>query len=148
MSATRRRKSSRAGKVIAVEMEGDGMRGFGAAQLIQARRVKHEQEGAVLGRVEHDGQNHAVILGRGLRRGNEDRLARVKPREVPCGRSAALGVDFDDAIEKVALDGDAGAPNKAIRLSRATLVIDARELERRIGKVRYVMETSPANGMR
>src|SRR3989304_9602756 len=122
MSATGAFKSSRLKaiwKVIAVEVEGGGSRGFAPCQLLQTRRFEHEQEGAILVGVEHDRQQHAIVLGFGGRRGDEDGLAWIKARRVPGRDRAGLCIDLDDGIEKVAFGLDARAPEIAIRLARA-----------------------------
>jgi hypothetical protein len=65
MSARSGLKSSRLGriwKVVAVEVEGDGVWGFRPCQLLQTRRFEYEQEGAILVDVEHDRQQHAIVL--------------------------------------------------------------------------------------
>src|SRR6185437_12952561 len=104
MSARTAPKSSQAGPAleeIAMKMEGDGMRRRRPRQLLEARGVEHEQEGAALVDVEHDRQQHSVILRGCRRRGHEYRLARIESRRIPAGAGTGGGVDLDDAIEEI-----------------------------------------------
>src|SRR6185437_1461238 len=114
MSARTAPKSSQAGPAleeIAMKMEWDGMRRRRTRQLLEARGVEHEEEGAALVDVEHDRQQHSVVLGCGGGRGHEHRLARIESGRIPAGAGAGGGVDLDDAIEEIAFGCDARAPD-------------------------------------
>src|SRR4029079_2332561 len=117
---------------IAMEMERDGMGRRRPRQLLEARRVEHEQEGTALVDVENDRQQHPVVLRGGGRGRHEHRLARIESRRVPASTSAGSGVDLDDAIEKIAFGRDARAPDIAVGLAGMALVIDAGQFERQV----------------
>jgi hypothetical protein len=115
-------------------MERDGVRGVGPRQFGQARRIEHEQEGAVLDDIDHDGKQNAVVLALGGGGWDEHRLAGIEARLVPGSDRPGFRVDLDDGIEEIAFDLDAGGPNVAIGLAGASRVIDARHLKRRVGQ--------------
>src|SRR5262249_29767917 len=83
-------------EIVAVEVEGDGVGRFGARLLGKRRGIEHEQEGSLLGGVEYDREQRAVIFGAGCRSGHEDRLAGIKSRHMPSRRRAGFGIDLDD----------------------------------------------------
>jgi len=74
---------------LAVEAERDVVRDLRPCQLVQRRRVQHEQERVALTRVEHDREEDTLVLGVGIGGGDEYRLARVAAVLAP-GRGRAL----------------------------------------------------------
>src|SRR5262245_39865251 len=78
------------GHVVPVETEGDVMRDSGASPLHERRRVQYQQIRCGGSRVEHDGEDHAVVLSRHPRRLHEDGLTGIATLLVPCRRHAPV----------------------------------------------------------
>src|SRR6187397_709579 len=100
MSARTARKSSLASarEIVAVKMEGDGVGRFGPRLLREPRSVEHQQKRALLGGVEHDRQQHTVVLPASRRRWHEHRLSGIKARYVPSAYRAGFRIDLDDRV--------------------------------------------------
>src|SRR5947209_12640440 len=112
----------------AVKREGDVVRHLGACQLAQLGGVEYEQERALGGGVEHDREQHPVVLGLAVGSRDEHRLARIAAGLRPRATGAAVGVQLDDLLEPAAR-ADVVAPHVAVWALVAAAVVDARQLD-------------------
>src|SRR4051794_35313304 len=77
---------------LPVEPERDHVRRLGPGELVERGGIEHEQERPARVRVEHDGEQHALVLALGARSRHEHGLARKAARLRPDARLAPLDV--------------------------------------------------------
>ena len=112
---------------LPVKPERDVVRGPPPAPARRAIRVQHEQERALGPAVEHDRQQHAVVLVVGSGPRHEHRLAWEASVLRPHGRAPLDDVALDDLVEPACAGADAA--HIPVRMLVAAHVVDPRKLE-------------------
>src|SRR3954447_3467897 len=110
---------------LAVEAERDVVRHARPGELAQGRGVEHDHRGRPALWLEHDAQQHAVVLLGAPGAPDVDRLAGIAV--APGQRLAGRHVDLHHGVEEVR--ARARAPDVAIRLRVHAAVVDPRKLE-------------------
>ena len=106
------------------------VRDLGAGQLAEVGGVEHEQEGRAAPAVEHDREQHPVILRGRVGTPDEHGLTGPALRLVP-GRGGALhDVGADDPVHPIAVLAD--TPGVAVRALVVMRVVDLGELDGRV----------------
>ena len=111
-----------------MEAERDVVRDLGPRQLLERARRRGRAGTTFPAAVQHDREQHALVLVLGVRGGDEHRLAREAARPRAQTARPRCTVALDDPVQPAARRPD--APHVAVGALVAAAVVDPRQLDR------------------
>ena len=118
-----------------MEAERRGSRQIRPSELLERCGIEDEEIGGRPFGVKYEGQQYAVVGIVGITLSDEDRLARVLPRDVPASGAPKYGVDAHDVtVKSVPRRRKAGSVSNTGRPAVAPVVVDRREFDGAVGK--------------